>query len=126
MIYKTIVEAQHTLVDYDILYEKTNEIVSAVTRSNSGYIEDIQIGPVYTIVPYNDYYNSYQVKFPSKYYTMEQEDIIKDIQIREELERKKKEKEIAEFEAANKKREYEAEYQKYLELKEKFGGSEKC
>lgn len=120
MVYKTIGSAQQIILDYDDLYKKTDEIVSAVTHSNSGYIEDIQIGPVETTVPYNDYYDSYQVKFPSKYYTMELEYIIKDIKIREELERKKKEKEIAEFEAANKKREYEAEYQKYLELKEKF------
>lgn len=120
MTYKTIGEAQNVLVDHDDLYDKTDEIVSAVTRSNWGYLEDIQIGPVETVVLYNDYYDSYQVKFPSKYYTMEQEDINKDIKIREELERKKKEKEIAEFEAANKKRKYEAEYQKYLELKEKF------
>lgn len=122
MIYNSVEEAQRVIHAYDSLYHKTNEIVSAVTKSNSGYIEDIQIGPVETAAPYNDYYETYQVRFPSKYYTMEEEDIIKDIQIREELERKKKEKEIAEFEAANKKREYEAEYQKYLELKEKFEG----
>ena len=122
MIYKTIGEAQRILTAYDDLYARTDVIVSLVTRGYSGYIEDIQIGPVETVIPYNDYCDSYQVRFPSKYYTMEEEDIIKDIQIREELERKKKEKEIAEFEAANKKREYVQEYQKYLELKEKFEG----
>ena len=123
MIYKSIEEAQNVLTAFDELYDKTDEIIKALMHGyDNFYIENVNIKSETTHVSYNDYYDPLNAEFPSKYYTMEQEDIIKDIEIREELERKKKEEEIAKFEAANRKREYEAEYQKYLELKEKFEG----
>ena len=93
MIYKTIGEAQKALTAYNDLYAKTDEIIEAITHGyNSFYIEDINIKSETTSVSYNNYYDILNTEFPSNYYTMEQEDIIKDIQIREELERKKKEK----------------------------------
>ena len=123
-MYNSITKIQETIKEYNDILNDTYVILenlSTVVSYTSGVcIDDFTIGFETTTVSVSDAYDLWQIEFPSKYYLMMPHEYITDWKNLKAEEERKKQEEIAKFEADNKKRKEELEYKKYLELKEKF------
>ena len=122
-MYNSITKIQESIAEYEDILNDTYLILknlSTVSYIGDFCIDDLTVGFETAVVSVSDGYTNWQIEFPSKYYLMMPHEYIADWKNLKAEEERKKQEEIAKFEAANKKREEELEYKKYLELKEKF------
>lgn len=123
-MYNSITKIQETIEEYEDILNDTYLILknlSTVSYLGDFYIDDFTVGFETAVASLSDdCYTNWQIEFPSKYYLMTPHEYMADWKSLKEEEERKKQEEIAKFEAANKKREEELEYKKYLELRKKF------
>ena len=122
-MYNSITKIQEAIKEYEDILNDTYLILknlSTVSYIGDFCIDDFVVGFETVTVSVSDGYTNWQIEFPSKYYLMTDTEYISDWKNLKAEEERKKQEEIAKFEAANKKHEEELEYKKYLELREKF------
>lgn len=123
MIYKSIDEVKSLLEKYEEFYNATINIFNTIHPTI--HLEEVDVPHLSDDgkeieFGYDDGLEWSTGKFPLEYYTMTKDEYCKDHWDKEEAWVTKLKEEIAKAEEIRKKEEEKREYQKYLELKEKY------